>query len=105
MNFFYDETEEELKIIIENINSLTNGIVKHSIENEKLYFKKIKKLILDLHNVFEFNSLAITELISIYNKFKKLNPDLKVILINVQPQVKNVLVLANIQHYFEIYES
>lgn len=104
MNFFYNEGEEELKLIIEDIKLLTHRTINHFIEKEKLYFKKIKKLILDIHNISEFNSLAITELISIYNKFKKINPDIKVLLINVQPQVKNVLVLANIQHYFEIHE-
>lgn len=103
MNFFYNQKKEELIINLENIANLAEGRLLLQIEKEKLYLNKLESVIIDFTNICELNSLAITELIKISNKFKKFNPNVKVVFINVQPQVYNLLQLVNIDSLFEIH--
>ncbi len=105
MNGFYKyiEDKEELHISIISLNAILEGKIHDQLQLDGIFYKKIKKVWIDFISVNEFNSLAISELITLNNKFKKYNPDIEIHLINVKPQVNNILQLVDVNIYFKIH--
>ncbi len=99
----YQENEEELRIKIPSSKDLTEGIILQELQKDNIFYKKIQSIWIDLQNIHELNSLAISELLNLYNKFKKNNPDIQVHLINIKPQVFNIMQLVNVDIYFKIH--
>lgn len=105
MNGFYKyiEEKEELHVSILSLNVILEGKINEQLQFDGIFYKKIKKAIIDFISINEFNSLAISELIALKNKLKKFNPDVEIHLINVKPQVYNILQLVDVNLYFKVH--
>ncbi|GIX41615.1 MAG: hypothetical protein KatS3mg129_1348 [Leptospiraceae bacterium] len=101
--YTYKEDTEELNVQIKTVKDLQEGIIFNILQKEQVFYKKIQKVWIDLQNIYELNSLTISELITLYNKLKKNNPEIEVHLINVRPQIYNLLQLVNVDVYFKVH--
>lgn len=101
--YTYKEDTEELNVQIKTVKDLQEGIIFNILQKDQVFYKKIQKVWIDLQNIYELNSLTISELITLYNKLKKNNPEIEVHLINVRPQIYNLLQLVNVDVYFKVH--
>jgi anti-anti-sigma regulatory factor len=101
--YTYKEVQEELSININKVNDLQEGIILNQLISDQIFYKKIQKVWIDFKNINELNSLSISELISLHNRFKKNNPNIEIHLINVKPQVYNLMQLVNVDVYFKVH--
>ncbi len=100
--FTYQDSREHLDIILSSVKDLQEGILLKLLESHKIFYKKIQKVTIDFKYVNELNSLTISELINLKNRFKKINPNIEIYLINVKPEVYNIMQLVNVDEYFKV---
>jgi len=100
--FTYQDSKERLDIILSSVKDLQEGILLKLLESNNIFYKKIQKVSIDFKNVSELNSLTISELVNLKNRFKKINPNIEIYLINVKPEVYNIMQLVNVDEYFKI---
>jgi len=100
--FIYVDSTEHLDIVLSSVKDLQEGILLKLLESNNIFYKKIQEVCIDFKNVNELNSLTISELINLKNRFKKINPKIEIYLINVKPEVYNIMQLVNVDEYFKI---
>jgi ABC-type transporter Mla MlaB component len=100
--FTYVDSTEHLDIMLSSVKDLQEGILLKLLESNNIFYKKIQKVSINFQNINELNSLTISELINLKNRFKKINPKIEIYLINVKPEVYNIMQLVNVDEYFKI---
>lgn len=93
-----------LTIAIDDTSFIEERYLIDHLENNGYFDGSITEVEFKLQYITHINSLCITEIIHIYNRFNEalMGSSVKMALVDLQPQIMNILRLMQISHFFEL---